>query len=65
MRMMIKPVHNVAGLSSVQYLLRHDHLEQQLFPVHTWGQNFVATKSKARGREGYLANHRRPGRYRD
>ncbi len=28
-----------------------DHLEQQLFPVHTWGQNFIATKSKARGEE--------------
>jgi len=28
-----------------------DHLEQQLFPVSTWGKNYVATKSKARGIE--------------
>jgi hypothetical protein len=28
-----------------------DHLEQQLFPVSTWGKNYVATKSKARGVE--------------
>ena len=28
-----------------------DHLEQQLFPVKTWGTRFIATKSKARGEE--------------
>ena len=28
-----------------------DHLEQQMFPVKTWGTRFVATKSKARGEE--------------
>lgn len=28
-----------------------DHLEQQLFPVSTWGTDYVATKSKARGIE--------------
>ncbi len=28
-----------------------DHLEQQLFPFKTWGMNFIATKSKARGEE--------------
>jgi len=28
-----------------------DHLEQQLFPLKTWGSRFVATKSWDRGRE--------------
>lgn len=28
-----------------------DHLEQQIFPVKTWGRHFIATKSKARGEE--------------
>lgn len=28
-----------------------DHLEQQLFPVATWGKNYVATKSQTRGVE--------------
>jgi hypothetical protein len=28
-----------------------DHLEQQLFPVSTWGKTYVATKSFARGLE--------------
>ena len=28
-----------------------DHLEQQLFPVSTWGKNYVASKSKTRGIE--------------
>jgi len=29
-----------------------DHLEQQLFPVNTWGKRYVATKSYDRGLEG-------------
>ena len=28
-----------------------DHLEQQLFPVDTWGKTYVASKSRARGIE--------------
>ena len=28
-----------------------DHLEQQLFPVHAWGQHYVAAKSYERGNE--------------
>ncbi len=28
-----------------------DHLEQQLFPVETWGRNYLATKTHERGEE--------------
>ena len=28
-----------------------DHLEQQLFPIHAWGRQYVAAKSYARGNE--------------
>ncbi len=31
-----------------------DHLQQQLFPVETWGKEFVVVKTKARGEESDL-----------
>jgi hypothetical protein len=31
-----------------------DHLEQQLFPIETWGQHYIATKMFSRGEEADL-----------
>ncbi|MGC6417735.1 MAG: IgGFc-binding protein [Bradymonadia bacterium] len=38
---------NAAGLNTCCA----DHLEQQLFPISTWGRHYVATKSYERGNE--------------